>query len=89
MRGATISYSRWAAAELFQSTLPVRGATRTGEILDMIACISIHAPREGSDEIQDYLKGLVWISIHAPREGSDQIIHYTCAIIQYFNPRSP
>ena len=55
----------------------------------MIACISIHAPREGSDEIQDYLKGLVWISIHAPREGSDQIIHYTCAIIQYFNPRSP
>ena len=34
--------------------------------------ISIHAPREGSDEIQR-MKGNIdsIISIHAPREGSD------------------
>ena len=34
-------------------------------------CVSIHAPREGSDfkSIQDIIKSTV--SIHAPREGSD------------------
>ena len=33
--------------------------------------ISIHAPREGSDGIRNYVQGREWISIHAPREGSD------------------
>ena len=64
----------WEAREttLFQSTLPVRGATPT---LTMVGCgdnISIHAPRAGSD--RDVTVGLVKpskISIHAPRAGSD------------------
>ena len=34
----------------FQSTLPVRGATRELYQVDEFECISIHAPREGSDQ---------------------------------------
>ena len=35
--------------------------------------ISIHAPREGSDERANRYKGAqLKISIHAPREGSDK-----------------
>ena len=57
---------------LFQSTLPVGGATVLLVVLVVIQGISIHAPRGGSD--------LQWrcpsrfhrdISIHAPRGGSD------------------
>ena len=35
----------------FLSTLPVRGATDGNERLDLAGQISIHAPREGSDNI--------------------------------------
>ena len=34
---------------IFQSTLPVRGATHAPEQANAYADISIHAPREGSD----------------------------------------
>ena len=34
---------------VFQSTLPVRGATAMAAQLDLIFAISIHAPRAGSD----------------------------------------
>ncbi len=33
--------------------------------------ISIHAPREGSDEFGNRYRNVDRISIHAPREGSD------------------
>ena len=33
--------------------------------------ISIHAPREGSDDDARQIVDLLKISIHAPREGSD------------------
>ena len=36
-----------------------------------LVLISIHAPREGSDIIQEVFKESLKISIHAPREGSD------------------
>ena len=35
--------------------------------------ISIHAPREGSDDDRLKLRDFLGISIHAPREGSDEI----------------
>ena len=35
--------------------------------------ISIHAPREGSDEYAEYISSKADISIHAPREGSDAV----------------
>ena len=58
---------------LFQSTLPVRGATGHGCVQNPgRRHISIHAPREGSDQAL-HLHGVNVgpISIHAPRDGSD------------------
>ena len=59
--------------------------------LGIFACvISIHAPREGSDDIGPQgPKGDQGISIHAPREGSDKIAKIIAIIDMYFNPRSP
>ena len=57
---------------IFQSTLPVGGATRCIRLRRGRPTISIHAPRGGSDEIP--LAASIWyrsISIHAPRGGSD------------------
>ena len=57
---------------LFQSTLPVWGATGgiTGEL--PIKLISIHAPRVGSDQALILFHNVdIDISIHAPRVGSD------------------
>ena len=60
---------------LFQSTLPVKGATGTGSNAPSVLDISIHAPREGSDVSRKTLSAWRRISIHAPREGSDKRIH--------------
>ena len=64
---------------LFLSTLPARGATRTASRTKLTGRISIHAPREGSDDhvlVTD--AGGEGISIHAPREGSDTpVSHWT------------
>ena len=72
-RGATERYDETGHPYLvFLSTLPARGATEIycqGTAEDDI---SIHAPREGSDDRQVFF--IVRerdISIHAPREGSD------------------
>ena len=56
----------------FQSTLPVRGATRLqGSVYFSALGISIHAPRAGSDKIAECVCDSRQISIHAPRAGSD------------------
>ncbi len=55
----------------FQSTLPVRGATREGCAGAEGGSISIHAPRTGSDLIAFLVQLPASISIHAPRTGSD------------------
>ena len=47
-------------AELFQSTLPARGATTVSPPTDTGAPISIHAPREGSDHAR--WARLVWMA---------------------------
>ena len=56
---------------MFQSTLPVWGATpfRLNRLLILV--VSIHAPRMGSDNIKTGLLGWDEVSIHAPRMGSD------------------
>ena len=51
--------------------------------------ISIHAPREGSDVIEDVTDVLGLISIHAPREGSDRRQCRNRRSRRDFNPRSP
>ena len=55
----------------FQSTLPVRGATRRPAPRRRRRCISIHAPRTGSDVRVLPQPISKRISIHAPRTGSD------------------
>ena len=56
---------------LFQSTLPVWGATDKIKYVSRIIRISIHAPRVGSDSSKRIRFLLSGISIHAPRVGSD------------------
>ena len=59
-------------AFVFQSTLPARGATQRTRQASAVLMISIHAPRTGSDYVDEKTGQLATISIHAPRTGSDQ-----------------
>ena len=78
-----------ASTKGFQSTLPVRGATRYPVVPRIHIQISIHAPRTGSDgNIQRIRRG-TGISIHAPRTGSDPKTFPTETAEKDFNPRSP
>ena len=53
-------------------------------------CISIHAPRTGSDQYgSSPARVCLRISIHAPRTGSDVCHVVRQPATQYFNPRSP
>ena len=74
---------------LFQSTLPVGGATISGHPHTDRLPISIHAPRGGSDWHISHFFLPISISIHAPRGGSDLPITYIACRDRYFNPRSP
>ena len=51
--------------------------------------ISIHAPRVGSDALQEYATTGDLISIHAPRVGSDAMGKQRLRLDSDFNPRSP
>ena len=74
----------------FQSTHPVRGATRDRMQGFWNAGISIHAPREGCDIVRLAIRNDDHrISIHAPREGCDAI-SFGCrfdAVISIHAPR--
>ena len=75
---------------LFQSTLPLRGATIVARRLLAGRLISIHAPLTGSDFFQiTIFRASIAISIHAPLTGSDH--HSPCDLppAPNFNPRSP
>ena len=80
-RGATTSRTGFCCSlTSFQSTLPARGATRwMVNFIRHDLCISIHAPRTGSDrdELNTLTKRL--ISIHAPRTGSDLALAHVVA----------
>ena len=65
-----ISVFAWLEPQ-FQSTHPVRGATRGGVESGQHQSISIHAPREGCDQRTTGRAHIHRISIHAPREGCD------------------
>ena len=53
------------------------------------SCISIHAPREGSDFLMGKARDDSAISIHAPREGSDPHTPAIRSRQSNFYPRSP
>ena len=74
---------------LFQSTLPLRGATLPVSDSTRSVLISIHAPLAGSDGRVPYARHSHTISIHAPLAGSDDKCDDGAASICYFNPRSP
>ena len=77
-------------SDLFQSTLPVWGATFPLIPFTKPFEISIHAPRVGSDDVRDEVTNIKRISIHAPRVGSDLCgFAKFCKAKRYFNPRSP
>ena len=56
---------------LFQSTLPMKGATFTLWGGGQSYKVSIHAPNEGSDDMSNMISVASGVSIHAPNEGSD------------------
>ena len=56
---------------IFQSTLPLRGATVAGGINDKTHVISIHTPLAGSDLRWSAGSDEMPISIHTPLAGSD------------------
>ena len=75
---------------VFQSTLPVRGATTawrsTGE---MISRFQSTLPVRGATHFFVVSFQHFLISIHAPREGSDSLNGGESDGSGYFNPRSP
>jgi len=75
---------------VFQSTLPVKGAT-PAHLSDeeKAKWVSIHAPSEGSDPNGPPNILIHTVSIHAPSEGSDFATArwWRCSVS--FNPRSP
>ena len=74
---------------LFQSTLPLRGATTKGSGDQKDQQISIHAPLTGSDRWASSSWAAVSISIHAPLTGSDCLSDRFGRPPNNFNPRSP
>ena len=86
--GATGKLIRMSGGLIFQSTLPVRGATWLAGVFGDPNVISIHAPREGSDGEAEGADDHGRISIHAPREGSDGVQDIAWQFGDDFNPRS-
>ena len=71
MKAATCNDKTDINADIFQSTPPVKAATRNFFINAHAVDISIHAAREGGDCFASFLYLLCGISIHAAREGGD------------------
>ena len=80
-------YCGW---EIFQSTLPARGATDTGR--NGLCYLAYFNPRPPHGERRAQLPlrpARTPISIHAPRTGSDDERRRTALQPPHFNPRSP
>ena len=75
--------------QIFQSTLPVGGATKGASLQNKAAKISIHAPRGGSDSNPASKRRKLAISIHAPRGGSDDQWHNSQESAQLFQSTLP
>ena len=74
---------------LFQSTLPLRGATGSHNSLHSVSYISIHAPLAGSDDPHgDSLSGVQDFNPRSPC-GERQSSSLSFSNLANFNPRSP
>ena len=74
---------------LFQSTLPVGGATFRQFNADGTPFISIHTPRGGSDLLFLRSQPACLISIHTPRGGSDGMLVTTITMAMTFQSTLP
>ncbi len=74
---------------VFQSTLPLRGATAYRFSIDETLIISIHTPLAGSDVCGRISVDGEFISIHTPLAGSDNASSDSTLVICNFNPHSP
>ena len=75
--------------QVFQPTLPARGATKCEPrgLADRI--ISTHAPRTGSDIKKGFAPGKDRISTHAPRTGSDARKYHRCRPLVAISTHAP
>ena len=80
-----------SSPNLFQSTLPLRGATLVGVHTTLTPSISIHTPLAGSDQRDLFGTAVtIPISIHTPLAGSDRTARRPAnAASNDFNPHSP
>ena len=83
-------YLRASGIFLFQSTLPVRGATSKINLTNKPICISIHAPRAGSDTSSADICALRFeFQSTLPVRGATVSVFQRLITFRYFNPRSP
>ena len=76
--------------ELFQSTLPVWGGTKIGDIPNDVRRISIHPPRVGRDECdRQPVPAETGISIHPPRVGRDEDFEVVVSLDAVFQSTLP
>ena len=74
----------------FQSTHPLRDATKKDAVLMGLTMISIHAPLTGCDIQKEEELRKETISIHAPLTGCDRYHHSSYYHTKkHFNPRTP
>ena len=74
---------------VFQSTLPLRGATFLDELHAIKDRFQSTLPLRGATQTAKSYTANLPISIHAPLAGSDFLNYRTIARSPYFNPRSP
>ena len=74
---------------MFQSTLPVKGATHEAYRAAREAGFQSTLPVKGATGNLDIKSGGKYVSIHAPREGSDDDEKVLAIGTVSFNPRSP
>ena len=88
-RGATSCLVRRTIVWMFQSTLPARGATGAVGYFDGSHCVSIHAPRAGSDRVAGLGRRLA--GRFNPRSPRGERPTWRCRMrrSRCFNPRSP
>ena len=77
------------SVEQFQSTHPVRGATRVSPARLRPKSISIHAPREGCDIVHWILLRIVIFQSTHPVRGATPSPMMTAPSSPDFNPRTP
>ena len=77
------------ASSGFQSTHPLRGATKAIVKIEKLMKISIHAPLAGCDKTDYGSNAGAGISIHAPLAGCDDAFARRAGGQVYFNPRTP